>query len=233
MEAIILAGGKGTRLRSAVSDRPKPLADVNGIPFIFFILEYLKKNNCSHFIISTGFKKEMIRAAIGNNFSDIPVSYVEETEPLGTGGAFLKAVQSLRNDQPFLFLNGDTSFEVDVSLMFKKLNQTSALICMALFCSGEEGRYDQISLENNLVRISESPRKANVGEMAYGGISLVSSKNIKNYFHANSQTFSYEDQFLVNIINNGATITGELFSNEFTDIGVPQDYFAFCGKNRR
>ena len=102
MEAIVLAGGKGTRLKSLVSDRPKPLADINGRPFLSILMNFLIRQGCQHFVLATGHQREMIRSQYADDYLGIPISYSEETAPLGTGGAVINARQKLKKDKPFL-----------------------------------------------------------------------------------------------------------------------------------
>ena len=94
MEAIILAGGKGKRLRSAVSDRPKPLADIDGRPFLHYLMSAMIKNGVSRFILAVGYMRNMIIDSVGNQFEGVPVIYSIEDEPLGTGEAYQKLYQS-------------------------------------------------------------------------------------------------------------------------------------------
>ena len=102
MEAIILAGGKGTRLKSLVSDRPKPLADINGQPFLSILLSFLVRQGCQHFILATGHQREMIRSKYAGDYLGIPISYSEETNPLGTGGAVINAHKKLKNNKKYV-----------------------------------------------------------------------------------------------------------------------------------
>ena len=101
MEAIVLAGGRGSRPRSLVSDRPKPMADVNGRPFLEFLMDLLIDQGCEHIILSTCYKKEIIRSHFGNSYKNVPVSYSEENLALGTGGSFLRAHKLLLTKSPF------------------------------------------------------------------------------------------------------------------------------------
>ena len=87
MEAVILAGGLGTRLSEVVTDVPKPMAPVNGKPFLYYIFQWLEKYNFERVIISTGYKSDTIIKYFGKSFGSIPLQYAIEKKPLGTGGA--------------------------------------------------------------------------------------------------------------------------------------------------
>src|ERR1700730_16877403 len=110
MQAIILAGGKGTRLRAEVPDLPKPLAPVGGRPFLEHQMAYWISQGVNRFILSVGYKAEMIIGSVGAQFCDAEVVYAIEDQPLGTGGALLHAKQQLKLNEPFLVVNGDTFF---------------------------------------------------------------------------------------------------------------------------
>jgi D-glycero-alpha-D-manno-heptose 1-phosphate guanylyltransferase len=87
LEAIVLAGGLGTRLRSVVSDLPKPMAPIGDKPFLEYILKYLQKNGITRAILSVGYKWETIKEHFGDKFENIELIYSVENESLGTGGA--------------------------------------------------------------------------------------------------------------------------------------------------
>src|ERR1017187_8088006 len=89
--AIILAGGLGTRLRPVIQDLPKPMAPVNGKPFVHYIFQYLVKQQVSEVILSVGFKHETIREFFGSEYAGIKIQYSVEDEPLGTGGGIKQA----------------------------------------------------------------------------------------------------------------------------------------------
>src|SRR4030042_1109725 len=114
MEAIILAGGMGTRLSKAIADIPKPMAPVNDKPFLFYLLNWIKNYPVERIILSTGYRAESIFEYFGSSFENIPLEYVTEEKPLGTGGAFIKALESIRGIN-ILILNGDTWFPINLN----------------------------------------------------------------------------------------------------------------------
>ena len=107
--AIILAGGLGTNLRSAISDRPKALALVQGRPFLAHQIDVLKRQGISRFILCTGYMANMVEEQFPAQSNDMEIIHSRETEPLGTGGALRFALEKISPDeQPVLALNGDT-----------------------------------------------------------------------------------------------------------------------------
>src|ERR1700712_555351 len=115
-EAIILAGGLGTRLKSVVPDLPKCMAPVNGRPFLSYIVDYYQHQGIEKFIFSLGYKHEVISAWIKEKYPSLAVEYVIEREPLGTGGAIQLAVEK-EHEKNVLILNGDTLFKIDVAAL--------------------------------------------------------------------------------------------------------------------
>lgn len=226
MEAIILAGGKGTRLKSLVSDRPKPIADVNGQPFLAILMNYLIEQGCRHFVLATGYKREMIRSQFGSTYYGIPISYSEEIQPLGTGGAVISAQKKLVSKEPFFVLNGDTFFPINMSQLKKQFQETKSDVTIALFKTTEGGRYGTAEQDGQgLIKLSN--KKANLGKSANGGVFLIEPAKLDSIRNADLP-WSFESNFLPALAKMGARITGLTFNEPFIDIGVPQDYLRFC-----
>ena len=113
-EAIILAGGLGTRLRSAVPDLPKCMAPVNGKPFIAYVIDYLQQQGITRFVLSLGYMHEAIIEFISKEYPLLDVEYSIEAEPLGTGGAIRYACLKTETDN-VIATNGDTLFKVNIA----------------------------------------------------------------------------------------------------------------------
>ena len=215
MEAIVLAGGLGTRLRSVISNVPKPMAPINDRPFLEYILEYLNNQNIKRVILSVGYKWEVIKNYFDNKYKDIELVYNIEKEQLGTGGAIKDSLKLVKNDKVYV-LNGDTFFDVYLSNMELKDN----LIEIALKPMKNFDRY-------GVVEIDKSRYIQNFKEKAYykeglinGGIYLL-KKEIFNNFDL-PKKFSFE-WFLENNFKN-LKAKGRIFNNYFIDIGIPKDY---------
>src|SRR5690349_16571222 len=102
MTAIILAGGLGTRLRSVVADVPKPMAPIAGRPFLAYQIEYWIAQGVQRFILSVGYKHEIIMDYFGDRYQGAEIEYAIELLPLGTGGGFLQATKKINSTEPFL-----------------------------------------------------------------------------------------------------------------------------------
>lgn len=219
MEAIILCGGLGTRLRAVVKDVPKPMAPVGGKPFLEFIFEFLKKQGVKSVVLAVSYKYEVIQEYFKDSFLGIKIRYSIEKEPLGTGGAIKEALKLCEEEQIFV-LNGDSLFEIDL----KNLRLKGAKICLALKKMVDFERY-------GAVKVSESGEIAEFKEKSFckeglinGGIYLLKRDVFENYKLSNR--FSFEEFLEQNYKSLKAR--AELFEDYFIDIGIVSDYEKFC-----
>lgn len=216
LEAIVLAGGLGTRLRSVVSDLPKPMAPIGGKPFLEYILKYLQKNGITRAILSVGYKWETIKEYFGDKFENIELIYSVEDEPLGTGGAIKKAMNQVKNSQVYI-INGDTFFNVDLKSLFLEDN---CKLILSLKHMTNFDRYDCVENdENNLVTAFTEKGYRESGNIN-GGIYLA-SKDIFSEYDLDKK-FSFEEFMQENF--KQLKINSAIFDNYFIDIGIPEDY---------
>lgn len=221
-EAIILCGGLGTRLRSVISDVPKPMAPINNKPFLAFVLEYLKKQNISRVVLAVSYKYEIIQEYFGNSYLGMQILYSIEKEPLGTGGAILEALNLINSDSCYV-LNGDTFFDVNLD----RLKLDNSDICVALKPMKNFDRYGSVDIDNNSYISAFNEKKFTSNGLINGGVYLI-KKNIFNSFNLPNK-FSFEEFFQENFLTFNAKAT--VFDDYFIDIGIPQDYKAFIDKN--
>jgi len=126
LKAIILAGGRGKRLRPITDYVPKPLVPIKNIPIIEWQIKYLKKFGIDEIIICTGYKQEMIENYLVTKKLGLKIKYSIEKLPLGTGGAIKKAGKMIK-DKSFFVLNGDTITNLDLKKIFKIENSVAAI----------------------------------------------------------------------------------------------------------
>ncbi len=126
MKAIILAGGRGNRLRPITDYVPKPLIPIKNIPIIEWQIKYLKKFGVSEVIICSGYKTEMIENYLNNKKLGIKISFSVEDMPLGTGGAIKKAGKKI-NEKSFIVINGDIITNIDLKKLLKKENSIASI----------------------------------------------------------------------------------------------------------
>ncbi len=217
-EAIILAGGLGTRLRDAVPDLPKCMAQVADRPFLFYVINYLRSEGIEKFIFSLGYKHEIIEAYLNDQFPTLNYQCAIESEPLGTGGA-IQLANSKTSQENVLITNGDTLFKIDLAelsaLHFKKnADATLALKPMVDF-----DRYGIVETdENNAIinfREKQFCSKGNIN----GGSYILNIKSFKE--NKWPKVFSFEKDFLE---SNEFNLYGSVQDKYFIDIGIPEDY---------
>jgi D-glycero-alpha-D-manno-heptose 1-phosphate guanylyltransferase len=220
MDAIILAGGLGTRLKEVIKDVPKPMAPVNGKPFLQYILDWLSSYPVKKIILSVGYKYEAIKDYFGDNYGNIPIEYAIENEPLGTGGGVKKALKKTTEDN-VVIINGDTYFPININelLEFHIANRSSVTI--ALKRMGNFDRYGSISITGNVITKFEEKRYCKSG-LINGGIYML-NKEITNLIQNYPDKFSFEKDLLEKGLGTGF-VQGIVFDESFIDIGIPEDY---------
>ena len=221
MEAIVLAGGLGTRLRSAVPDLPKPMAPVNGRPFLEHLLDYWITQGITRFILSVGYRHEAISVHFGAWHRSASISYAVEEQPLGTGGGLVLASTRLAAGGAFLVLNGDTYFEVPLPALVKLHAEKGADGTLALFRSPQAGRYAGVSVgaESELLALAAGEK----GGLANGGVYLMERRVLDGPWPA-GKAVSLEEDILPFALRAGRRLYGLECPGRFLDIGVPEDY---------
>lgn len=221
-EAIILAGGLGTRLRSEIGEVPKSLAPVNNQPFLNYLLRYLKKNGITRVVLAVGYKHESIQTIIGNYFEGIEIEYSVEKEPLGTGGALKLALELVKENVVFV-CNGDTYFDIDLEILYKYHIEKNSTCTLALKKLLNVERYGNVQLNDGKVVAFQEKQLRDVA-IINGGIYCV-NKGILIHYPVNTP-FSLEKNYLENN-PKAKKIYGLEFDSYFMDIGIPEDYQTF------
>ena len=222
LTAIILAGGFGTRLSKVVAGVPKPMAPVRNRPFLDYQLSWLSKNGCKNAILCTGYLAETISEHYGNRFRDMSIDYSVEKEPLGTGGAVKKAFDQ-RDDNEVLVVNGDSMFEIDLTLLMDLHGTHRAECSVALRHVADTSRYGSIDIDssNRVVAFREKTQAGGPG-LINGGIYLLNRQAFLR--HAPSAAnFSLENDFFTKKTDT-MKLHGFVFDSYFIDIGIPSDY---------
>ncbi len=221
--AIILAGGLGTRLRTVVADLPKCMAPVSGIPFINFIITYLKKEGIENFIFSLGYKSEAVINYINKEFPELQKKYVVEDEQLGTGGA-IKAACNFVTETNVVVVNGDTLFNVNLPMLSKFHIAQKAHCTIALKEMENFDRYGVVETGENYEIKAFNEKQYRSNGCINGGVYILEIAEVlmDNY----PEVFSFEKEYLEK--NTGIKdLYGIVNNNYFIDIGIPQDYQLF------
>lgn len=220
MRAIILCGGFGTRLQSVITDVPKPMAPVNGKPFLRYLLDYLITQGIQDFILSVHHQRQVIIDYFQQRYKNATIQYAIEERPLGTGGAILNAIALLENQEPIWVINGDTYLLLDYKAMHFAHLQQQAQLTLALQEMDNCSRYGDVAVENNTIIKFNHQGGATAG-LINAGVYLL-NPSIFSTFQL-PQEFSFEKDFLhpyTNKLHPAAFIA----RNYFIDIGVPEDY---------
>lgn len=219
-ECIILAGGLGTRLQSVVSDVPKCMAQVAGVPFLKHIFDYLEKEKFEHIILALGYKAEIITDWVQNQNRPFQISFVIEEEALGTGGAIKFAFSKVKGERA-LVLNGDTFFDINTESLYNFHQTKKADISIALKPMKDFDRYGSVDC-NEQHRIMQFNEKKQLSEgIINGGVYLINKALFNSLVLPDK--FSFEKDILEAKIND-LNIYGLVFDNYFIDIGIPSDF---------
>jgi D-glycero-alpha-D-manno-heptose 1-phosphate guanylyltransferase len=219
MEGIILAGGMGTRLSGLINDIPKPMAPVNGKPFLYYVFNWLRKYPVGKIVISAGYKSEPILEYLGNVFMNIPVSYAIEEKPLGTGGAVMYALNETDEDN-ILLINGDTYFPVDLNKLIKSHLASQNRITIALKPMKDFSRYGSVECKGDTVLKFNEKKHCSKG-LINGGIYLVNREFLES--RQLPESFSFEKEILEKEAGS-SLLKCMIFDDPFIDIGIPEDY---------
>lgn len=141
--AVILAGGIGSRLRSVVSDRPKGLAEVDGRPFLAFLLEQLRRAGAARVVFSTGYLAPQIEATFGDDYHEMSIGYAREVTALGTGGGLRLAAEKA-TASTLLVLNGDSYCDVDVTAFLDDALRSGRVPSLVLSRQADTSRFGRV-----------------------------------------------------------------------------------------
>lgn len=217
MQAIVLAGGLGTRLRSVVADRPKVMAEVAGRPYLEHLLSRLSSQGTSHVVLAVGYLRECIVDHFGARWGGLTIAYSVEQEPLGTGGAIKQALR-LAGAGPCFVLNGDTWLDFDMAAMLEVHRRADVGLTMAVRPLDDVGRFG--ALEIAVGRVVNFHEKGRQGPgVINAGVYLMEP----SLLHGLPERFSIETDFLVPQVSRLCPLAFEVHG-DFIDIGVPEDY---------
>ena len=220
--AIILAGGMGTRLKTIISDLPKPMAPIMNVPFLTYQLNYLKHFGIKKVIFSVGYLSEKIIAHYNQSFENINIEYSIEKNPLGTGGGIRMAMSNLKEDL-VLILNGDSFFDLNLEQFYNLHLEQKAEFSLALRYVNNSERYGNIEF-NSSNQITSFIEKNQLNQSGYinAGVYILSKKLYLQNTKPNIN-FSIEKDFFEKQLNQ-LIIKGFEFKDYFIDIGIPEDY---------
>ncbi len=219
-EAIVLAGGLGTRLQSEVPDLPKCLAPVAGKPFLAHLLDYFEAGGIRRFIFALGFRSDQVKRFVSEALPATAYDFSIEEEPLGTGGAIYKAC-SLAVTENVLVLNADSFFGVDTHSFFHFHSQHSGICSLALKPMKNFNRYGIVETDREgLVTSFREKQPVESGNINAGVYALNVIDFLKRSY---PPVFSFERDFLEKAIPERILFAAS-YDGYFIDIGIPEDY---------
>lgn len=223
MQALILAGGEGTRLRPLTSTIPKPVVPLVARPFVSYMIEWLRGHGVDEVILACGFMAADVRAVIGDGSAlGVRVDYVEEPEPLGTGGA-LKYAEDLLRDR-FLMLNGDVLTDIDLSAQLAQHERAQARATLALVAVDDPSAYGlvQCRADGSVAQFIEKPAPGEAPTNLVNAGVYVLESNVLDEMAPAGTNISIEHDVFPRLVDRG--LYGYGARGYWLDIGTPERY---------
>lgn len=225
MQAILLAGGLGTRLRSVVSDRPKPMALIEGRPFMEYVTRELTRHGITDIIFAVGYKGSMVEEHFGSGEDfGFAASYAYEETLLGTAGAIKNAGRFITEER-FFVLNADTFYQIDYTRLVRQQDDQNLDMALVLRSVPDVSRYGQAVLDGDgfLTGFNEKTDEAREGTIN-GGIYLMKRGLLAAIPEGR---VSLENDMIPRWLSQGKRLGGFVNDGYFIDIGIPEAYFRF------
>lgn len=224
MQAVLLAGGLGTRLRSVVKDRPKPMALIEGKPFMEYVVLELIRHGVTEVIFAVGYKGSMVEEYFKDGSAwGIRTFYAYEEELLGTAGA-IKNAGSQVTEERFLVLNADTFYQLDYTRLTALSGERELDMALVLREVSDVSRYGQAVLEDGwLTSFDEKTEEKRPGTIN-GGVYLLRRSLLDDIPEGK---VSLEHDMIPKWLSEGKKLGGLVNDGYFIDIGIPEDYYRF------
>jgi len=227
MDAVILAGGFGTRLQGVVKDVPKPMApmgEANGNkPFLALLLRHLATHGITRVVLATHHMHDVIESYFGNTYAGIELVYAREATPLFAGGAIVNAIHTANLTQPLFVLNGDTFIGTDYQALAAQHKATNADLTMVLRHIPDTGRSGVVTVDaDNRITSFGTRGETNKPGLINAGVWMMNPSLLSEY--KIGEPFSFEQHFLQPRIPHKLKPHALITDGYFIDIGVPDDY---------
>lgn len=225
MEAIVLAGGLGSRLKPVVSDVPKPMAPINDRPFLEYLLDYWIGQGIRRFILSVGYKHDIIKDHFGARYQIADIAYAVEESPRGTGGGLLLAIERLCESDTFMIVNGDTFFEVPLAPMQQQHQDYKAAVTIALREVESNNRYASVEIDKTgKITAFDNRARTSTRALINGGVYLAEKSAFTAMALKPEESVSLENELYPRMLAAGQKMYGFASRGRFIDIGIPDDY---------
>ncbi|OGX34770.1 MAG: hypothetical protein A3C36_01180 [Omnitrophica WOR_2 bacterium RIFCSPHIGHO2_02_FULL_52_10] len=219
-DGVILCGGQGKRLQGVVQDVPKVMAEVDGRPFLDFILDHLKDQGITRVIMCTGYKADVIETHYRGRDCGVNMTFSRESSPLGTGGA-LKNARGLIYSDPFFVFNGDSFLAADLQRFLNFHVKKKAEASMIVSQVNERGDYGSLALDDDQ-KVTAFHEKSDMDGLSIVNAGVYCFNQSIFPRMPNAAQFSLEKEFLPQLTGN--KFYGLITSKPFVDIGTPDRY---------
>lgn len=228
VSVVIALGGFGSRLIDVTNDSiPKPMVLCGGRPFLSYLLDYLYCNldELNNFVFLTGHLGETISNHYGGAYKGIPICYLREEKPLGTGGALRRACEEL-DLEDILYLNGDTLHEIDYARLFVAYEDWSREgVVISAFEMENAYRYGSISMLGSFVTEFHEKKRDAGKQLIFSGSAVLRSDHVNRPQFSGMSDFSKD---FLSVVSKANELKAVVDQGYFVDIGIPEDYFSFC-----
>lgn len=223
IKAVLMAGGKGNRIRPLTLSRPKPLIPIANRPMIEYIVEKLKKFDVNEFVVTLSYLKDQIRNLLDKNYSDLNIKYSVEKNPLGTAGGVKKAAKHI--DDTFFVLSGDVLVDVDLNeiLHFHKKNKALATIVLTPVEDPSQYGIAVLDNKNQIVKFLEKPSANEVFSKIANTGTYVLEPEILDYIPTDGES-DFSNDIFPQLIEENAGVYGFIHDGYWNDIGRPKTY---------
>ena len=220
-EAIFLAGGMGTRLQPVVKDVPKPMADINGKPFLHYLILFYAGQGITHIVLSVGYLYQTVMNYFGRSYGSVRISYSIEKQPLGTGGAIAKAM-GYTETHDILVVNADTMFDVKLKEVLDFHRDKKSVLTLVVRKVDDLNRYGSVILDEDakITGFTEKGQSTGSG-FINGGVYIINKFFFSGFKFP--EKFSIEKDFFEKEYRNYA-FYAKICHGYFIDIGIPEDY---------
>jgi mannose-1-phosphate guanylyltransferase len=222
MQALVLAGGEGTRLRPLTYTTPKPVMPLAGRPFLSFMLDWARGHGVDEVILSCGFLSDGVRRVLGDIYDGMRLRYVVEEEPLGTAGPVRLAYDEGLLEERLLVLNGDVLTDIDLTAELAQHERTGADVTLALYAVEDTAAYGVVPTDEEgrveaFLEKTEDPPTNRINAGAYVVERTVVAERIPA-----GRAVSFEREVFPGLVGDG--LYGFAAAGYWIDIGTPERY---------
>ena len=224
MKAVVLVGGEGTRLRPITETLPKPLVPLVDRPSLDHVLDHLARHGVHEVVLSSSYLEETFHAFIQARRGDPSITWITETEPLGTGGAIVNALEALRGtDEPFFALNGDILTDLDLTEMLARHRDRGAVATIALTHVEDARPYGLVPMDadGRVLEFREKPSELMPGDIN-AGTYVLDPAALEGW--TRGENVSIEREIFPALIAAGRPLAGFPSEAYWMDLGTPQKY---------